>query len=283
MKKQVRKEPADESFEMTFIGLMLLLLCFMVIMVSLAQLEGPRFRKAIGSVKGALSMLSEASGTSMLADEGPGVLPHKGGVGSGDPAMRGESLEQLKSNLKEMAGENLDGMIHVEDTGSRLNLTLGSLVLFDRGDARFRAEADPILREVGNFLADWPGQVKVIGYTCDLPIRTARFPSNWDLSVARAVAVVRYLSDGYVEGRRLRAIGVGESRPLVSNDREDHRAMNRRVEILLEYGDEGLSGEETETAWEVEGTRIPIHPQRGIRTMEGQPVDRSRKTEGARG
>jgi chemotaxis protein MotB len=238
VKKKNRIEPADESFEQTFIALMLLLLCFMVIMVSLAQLEGPRFRTAIGSVKGALSMLSEASGSSMIQDKGPGVLPEKGGVGAGDATVRGEQVEQLKHSLEAMSGEEPEGMIRVTDTGSGLELTLGSLVLFERGRADLKDEAGPILQEIGDFLSAWPGRIKVVGHTCDLPIHTSRFPSNWDLSIARAVAVVHRLVQAGVPGDRLVAIGMGESRPLFPNDVEEHRALNRRVEILLEYAEE---------------------------------------------
>ncbi len=281
MKRKQQTEPADESFEQTFIALMLLLLCFMVIMVSLAQLEGPRFRKAIGSVKGALSMLPETAGSSMFQEAGPGVLPSKGGVGVGDPSMRGRELEELKSDLEEMMGEGLEGMLRVEDTGSRLELTLGSLVLFNLGEEKVRAEADPILGEVGRFLEDWPGQVKVIGHTCNLPIRTSRYPSNWDLSIARAVSVVRFLSRHNIEGARLLAMGMGESRPLAENDTEEHRAMNRRVEILLEYGDEHLTGEPTETAWGV--SRLQDAPSQHPADSENSRRVSGRKVGGGKG
>jgi len=281
VKRKQQTEPADESFEQTFIALMLLLLCFMVIMVSLAQLEGPRFRKAIGSVKGALSMLPETAGSSMFQEAGPGVLPSKGGVGVGDPSMRGRELEELKSDLEEMMGEGLEGMLRVEDTGSRLELTLGSLVLFNLGEEKVRAEADPILGEVGRFLEDWPGQVKVIGHTCNLPIRTSRYPSNWDLSIARAVSVVRFLSRHNIEGARLLAMGMGESRPLAENDTEEHRAMNRRVEILLEYGDEHLTGEPTETAWGV--SRLQDAPSQHTADSENSRRVSGRKVGGGKG
>jgi len=281
VKRKQQTEPADESFEQTFIALMLLLLCFMVIMVSLAQLEGPRFRKAIGSVKGALSMLPETAGSSMFQEAGPGVLPSKGGVGVGDPSMRGRELEELKSDLEEMMGEGLEGMLRVEDTGSRLELTLGSLVLFNLGEEKVRAEADPILGEVGRFLEDWPGQVKVIGHTCNLPIRTSRYPSNWDLSIARAVSVVRFLSRHNIEGARLLAMGMGESRPLAENDTEEHRAMNRRVEILLEYGDEHLTGEPTETAWGV--SRLQDAPSQHPADSENSRRVSGRKVGGGKG
>jgi len=233
-KRKQRIKPADESFEQTFIALMLLLLCFMVIMVSLAQLEGPRFRRAIGSVRGALSMLPEAGGSGAVQTGGAGLLRHRGGVGASEEKTWWEHVEELETSLSERLTEDLEGMVQVEATDSGFHLTLGSLVLFDRGRAGLRLEAEPILDEVSRFLWDWGGEIHVIGHTCDLPVRTARFPSNWDLSVARAVAVARRLEAGGVGGERLVVIGMGDSRPVRPNDREDHRALNRRVEIVLE-------------------------------------------------
>ncbi|MCK4546791.1 MAG: OmpA family protein [Candidatus Eisenbacteria sp.] len=229
MKKKQQKLPADESFETTYIALMLLLFCFMVILVSMAQMEGPRFRKAIGSVRGALSMLPEVSGTSMISSGGPGVLM---AAGSADREKR---AEELREALEEMLGDSPEGMVEVEVCESGFALTLGSLVLFERGDARLKPEAVPILGEIGEFLMDWPGAIRVVGHTCNLPIRTAVYPSNWDLSIVRAAEVIRYLEKSGLEGRRMVAVGMGSSGPVVPNDTEENRVFNRRVEILLEY------------------------------------------------
>jgi chemotaxis protein MotB len=243
-KKQIL--PADESFEMTFIALMLLLFCFMVIMVSLAQLEGPRFRRAIGSVRGALSMLAEAGGTSMVGDGGPGVLPARGNRGGLAEYLK--QVEELETSLERLMGEDTpEGMVRVEATESGLMLSLGSLALFDKGGADLTSEARPVLAAVADFLVEWPGEIEVTGHTCDLPIHTEMFPSNWDLSIARAIAVVRFFRDQGIEGERLLAIGRGESQPIVANDVEENRALNRRVEIGLEFDDDWFWEEGTET------------------------------------
>jgi chemotaxis protein MotB len=246
MGKRKQVLPADETFEMTFIALMLLLFCFMVIMVSLAQLEGPRFRKAIGSVRGALSMLAEAGGTSMVGEGGPGVLPARGNRGGIQEFQR--MAERLESSIGDMLGEDTpEGMVQVEVTESGLILSLGSLALFRKGGADLTAEARPVLEAVADFLMEWPGMIEVTGHTCDLPIHTELFPSNWDLAIARAVAVVRYFRYQGIDGERLLAIGRAESQPVVANDTEEHRALNRRVEIGLEFEEECLWDEDTGT------------------------------------
>lgn len=235
-RKKQKGEPANESFEMTYIALMLLLLCFMVIMVSLAQLEGPRFRRAIGSVKGALAMLTAVSGRNVVPGEGEGILTEKGGGGmiAVEVPDYEELLERLLVSLRATVGEDLEDMVQVEVTETGFSLTLGSLVLFGRGQAALKPEARPVLDEVAALLSDWGGRIEVTGHTCDLPIHTAMYPSNWDLSVARAVEVVRYLNEAGVDGRRLMAVGRGETFPLYPNETESLRALNRRVEIVWE-------------------------------------------------
>lgn len=224
-KKKERLEPADESQETTFIALMLLLLCFMVIMVSLAQMEGPRFRKAIGSVHGAFSMLSTGSGQSIMETGGPGILPVKA-------QNRTEEAVELKNRIDEILGDDLQGLFQVDLTEDGFRLTLGSLVLFDMGRAMLKPGASPVLDEVVGFLQEWSGGTTVVGHTCDLPIHTVLYPSNWDLSMARAVEVVRYLQSRGLDPTRLSAMGKADSAPIAPND-DEHREMNRRVEIIL--------------------------------------------------
>lgn len=226
-KENPRKEPADESQEMTFISLMLLLFCFMVIMVSLAQVEGPRFRSAIGSVRGAFSLLRTASETSFVSEAGPGVLRHSRGD------IRREA-ERLRMALESLLGEDAAGLVRIEETEPGFSLTLGSLVLFDPGSARLKADAEPVMEEVARFLGDWPGGIRVVGHTDDLPISTASYPSNWELSMARAVDIVRYFERAGLDGGRLVAEGRSSTKPIVPNDSPERRAMNRRVEINLD-------------------------------------------------
>ena len=225
-KKKEKLEAADESQETTFIALMLLLLCFMVILVSLAQMEGPRFRKAIGSVHGAFSMLTSQSGQPAMIDGGPGVLP----ASSRDLS---EDALNLKRKIDTLLDEDMRSLFRVDLTEDGVRLTLGSLVLFDLGRAMLKPGASPVLDEVVYFLKEWTGSTTVVGHTCDLPIHTVLYPSNWDLSMSRAVEVVRYLESRGIEPSQLAAMGKADSSPIAPND-EEHREMNRRVEIILE-------------------------------------------------
>ena len=115
-----------------------------------------------------------------------------------------------------------------------LIMRLADHALFDIGIADLSMEAWPLLEKIGILIAKTEYYVRIEGHTDNLPIHTERFPSNWELSTARAVNVLRYFIENHdVPSQRLSAVGFGEFQPLVSNDTLEHRAKNRRVEIIF--------------------------------------------------
>jgi chemotaxis protein MotB len=108
-------------------------------------------------------------------------------------------------------------------------------LLFPSGQATLIAQALPLLKEIGELLnLDQTHPVAVEGNTDNVPIRSATFPSNWELSTARASTVVRTLITGGVSAQRLSASGYADLRPIASNATAGGRARNRRVEIVLQ-------------------------------------------------
>lgn len=126
------------------------------------------------------------------------------------------------------------GDLEVEIEGGRVLLVLENDVLFEPGQSTVKGAGKRVLRAVGEKLAGMDDlELQVAGHTDDTPIHTDRFPSNWELSTARAVEVVRLLVDHGVEPSRLSAAGYGEHRPTAANDDDAGRAENRRIEIAL--------------------------------------------------
>ena len=126
-------------------------------------------------------------------------------------------------------------LVAVADRSDRSVVTILGDGLFAPGDATVRADYQGVLARIATALTRVPGQIDVIGHTDTLPIRTLRFPSNWELSRARAVSVTKVLESGGVSRDRIRADGLGDTQPLpdASNDTPQGRARNRRVEITL--------------------------------------------------
>jgi chemotaxis protein MotB len=114
-------------------------------------------------------------------------------------------------------------------------LTLPDTVLFRAGEAVLRPEARPFIQAISDVLIELDRHVRVEGHTDSVPISTVQFPSNWELSATRAVTIVRTLSEQYgLQADHLTAAGHADSRPLVDNLTPEHRAKNRRVEIVVQ-------------------------------------------------
>ena len=123
--------------------------------------------------------------------------------------------------------------VEVADANGAVTIVLRADELFASGSARLHADLEPVVLRVAEALDRVPGVVLVAGHTDDVPIRTARFPSNWELSAERAQSVAALMASRIRGAGRLRAEGLADSQPLAPNDTPAHRAQNRRVTIVL--------------------------------------------------
>ncbi|MEA3639774.1 MAG: OmpA family protein [Lamprobacter sp.] len=155
-----------------------------------------------------------------------GLLPQHSGLLPQDQAIQTLEQQQFKGM------EGVDGVSIAEGQGG-ITLRLDNSLLFASGEAELTAKGQEVIGSLVPTLEAFDGQVSVEGHTDNVPISTARFPSNWELSTSRAIAVLRYLIQSGIPEGRLRAIGYADTQPLESNDSAAGRATNRRVELLL--------------------------------------------------
>jgi chemotaxis protein MotB len=148
-------------------------------------------------------------------------------------ALKG-TYDKLQEKMKE---EIARGDIQLSESGGKLRVGLVDKILFDSGEARVSKRGEGVLARVGAVVAVIDRQIQVVGHTDNAPIHDklkAQFPTNWELSAARATNVVRFLAEkGGVPPQRLLASGYGEYQPIASNRTGGGRARNRRIEILL--------------------------------------------------
>lgn len=166
-------------------------------------------------------------------------------------AEKESELDRLHSAqnelLSELQQEIADKQVQVEQIRDQLRVEMVDEVLFDSGQAALKPEGIEILGKVAGVLKKTEGRsIEVQGHTDDVPIRGAlaeRYPTNWELSAARATGVVRFLQDeGGVDPAALSAAARSEYQPRASNETDEGRRQNRRIEILL--GPEGSAGPE---------------------------------------
>jgi len=129
-----------------------------------------------------------------------------------------------------------NGLLNINQSGDRIEIEMKARMLFSSGEARLSRAALRALREMSKTLARIPSHLQIEGHTDNVPISTAAYPSNWELSAARAASVVHFLARSGIEPWRMSAVGLGEHRPIAENGEEKGRAANRRVTIVVLTG-----------------------------------------------
>ena len=227
----------------TFADLMSLLLTFFVLLLSFSNMEVVKFKTAIGSIQDALGLRSELD----ISDQPRGetlmeAFDPKEGRQENEASARHEEVQEALRQMLEETGARDKGETRVSKHGVILRLS-GDL-MFDSGEARISERAREVLDGLAEYIANVDRGVDVIGHTDDIPINTAAYPSNWELSAARAGHAVRYLVEKGVDPGRLRAIGQASFVPIAANDSPENRASNRRVEFIFTELPETLDDEE---------------------------------------
>ncbi len=155
-----------------------------------------------------------------------------------EPIIKGQHgsdpLSELADRIeKEMARLIDEDLIAVRRSDRNVEIELKSNIIFPSGGVDLTPEARNIVQKIGTILRHFPNDIRVEGYTDDTPVQGGRFPSNWELSAARAAAVVRELIATGVFPHHLQATGFAQYRPVADNDTPEGRMLNRRVKIVV--------------------------------------------------
>jgi chemotaxis protein MotB len=221
---------SSERWLLTYADMITLLMAFFIMMYSMSVMNLAKFNQVAFSIR---------SGFGGALKGGQHLLKHepRTHIQSKHPsaATAENKLRDAKQRLANYAiMNNMQDTIIISNDKRGLVVSIAvDGLLFDAGSAQLRASAVPVLKEVAGSLKVIENEIMVEGHTCTLPIATKVYPSNWELSAARASSVVRFFQKLGVSGERLLAVGYGESRPRVPNDTARHRAMNRRVNIVI--------------------------------------------------
>lgn len=210
-------ESKDPVWLTTFADSMSLLLTFFVLLFSSVTLEEVKIRAMLGSLKGSLGIMEKAKDSV--------VSP---------PSVLVSPRESMVTELGEfISSQGLDSYVEVETLLEGIRINMRSPVFFDLGRAELKREIMPLLDKIAALLKNVPNEMDIEGHTDNLPIQTSRFPSNWELSTARAISVAKHLIELGILPFRIGVAGYADSRPLYPNDTPQHRALNRRVEVLI--------------------------------------------------
>jgi chemotaxis protein MotB len=226
MARRRRNEDSEnlDRWLLTYADLITLLLAFFIVMYSMSQIDAKKF----GKMSEALSGVLKGGTVAIKKGDEAGSLPGHGVLDIGHLRSLGNKLEAT------LAHHDKAKEISVEVNERGLVIHVMEKAIFKEGSAILDDKAKETLNLVAQHIAGMDNHVRVEGHTDNRSINNARFPSNWELSSARATEVVRYLSEQHnLKSNRLSALGYGEFRPIAPNNSEQNRAKNRRVDIIV--------------------------------------------------
>ncbi len=252
-KKEKKKAPEEEeeaeehecpegspAWVMTFADLVTLLMVFFILLFAMGSIEDEKWRQIKSSLRDALGQeeIPEAG-----VREGLDVIKEnkldEATIHAIDEvgAMVAKEVEEIASEVEEFVFKNkLAGKVDVSADERGAVITLSDTVMFPPGKSRMTYTGDEIIKQVFDILKQFSYQVKIEGHTDNAPIRTERFPSNWELSAARAAEVARKLVRAGFNPTQLSIEAFAQYRPKVPNDSREGRATNRRIEIVYQRG-----------------------------------------------
>lgn len=219
----------------TFNDLVTLLMVFFVLLFTMGSVDTKAMEEFKNALQSGLGIMGEGSFVSIEVrnsrqDLGNAALLRQAD-GEVEPVDDQQEAAPIDEALETFAAEP---GINVSYSNQGAHITFEDFLLFDFGKADINSGGLAFLDKMAVLMQKIPYPVRVEGHTDNVPIHTARFPSNWELSIARAVSVVKYFAEsGKINPQRLSAVGYGETRPLVPNDTPANRTRNRRVEIVL--------------------------------------------------
>ncbi|MDO3382570.1 flagellar motor protein MotD [Gilvimarinus algae] len=220
-----------ERWLVSYADFITLLFAFFVVMYSISQVNESKYRVLSDTLVEAFRPAARTANPIQVGS--PAVTSETSVIKLDKPQSQG-NLGVLEKTFRDEFDELVDDeLMRISSNELWLQIELRDSILFDSGSAQASDTAREIFSKVADILESTDNPVQIEGFTDNLPIRTDRYPSNWELSSARASAIVKWMVAEGVDPSRLAAVGYGEHQPLAPNTTAEGRAQNRRVAIMI--------------------------------------------------
>jgi len=229
----------------TFSDMTTLLLTFFVMIVSMSEVEVKKFKEALSYFQGRTGVLTHDA-----------ITPRPQRPTIEESAEKAEAMEdKYEAIMVYLQKKDLTSKVQVNLREEGVHVLISDSVMFKSGDAVLLEPSKDLLRMIAGVIDGRVSSVVVEGHTDNRPIRTGTYPSNWELSAARAASVVRFMLEqpGALIPAHYSAVGYGEFQPIASNSSSSGRAKNRRVEILFSW-----------ESWQTKQLNTPPKPAKAL-------------------
>lgn len=237
-RKEDHEEHHDERWLVSYADFITLLMVLFVVLYSMGQVNVEKYKQLAESMRTAFSLggpsqivdsqINQAGGTSEDGSSKPIVVP---GIPEG-PTQSEEVAGQLTAML---SSQNLGNEVSVQTNIEGVLISLSERLIFKNDQTDLPPEALQVLNTIVEMLRPIDNKVRLVGHTNNTPSTNPLYPDNWELSLARATSVARYLISAGIAPERLIISGQGEYAPVFPNDTEEHKELNARVEIIIIY------------------------------------------------
>ncbi|MDZ7729039.1 MAG: OmpA family protein [Dehalococcoidia bacterium] len=228
-RKEEEAQPENhERWIVSYADMLTLLFALFVVLYTMGDPNPQKLEQVRTSLDRAfqIGVLTSSDGASPIFEGGGGLTPSINEIREND-------IADIAETLKPFSGLGSDG-VQVRSDGQSITVSLADNMLFASGSAALEPDSREVLDEVATLLGAMPNNVRVEGHTDNVPVNHPDYPTNWELSSARANTVVRFLVDeGGIEADRLSAAAFADTQPLASNDTPEGRALNRRADIVI--------------------------------------------------
>ncbi|MDH1261717.1 MULTISPECIES: flagellar motor protein MotD [unclassified Pseudomonas] len=224
-----------ERWLVSYADFITLLFAFFVVMYSISSINEGKYKILSETLTGVFNQPDRSIKPIPVGDERPRTTePDRSMVDEDLTQMSADNLQSIADSVSQAFGDLIESdQLKVRGNELWIEIELSSSLLFPSGDALPDDAAFEIIEKVAKILAPYENPVHVEGFTDNLPIRTAQYPTNWELSAARAASIVRMLAMDGVDPGRLAAVGYGEFQPVADNATAEGRARNRRVVLVI--------------------------------------------------
>lgn len=251
-KKQAhQEEEAGEAWLLPYSDLMTLLLAVFIVLFAVSKIDARKAQQMSEVFSGTMMDKSYAAGADSRGDGNGG---NGQGQGQGSTQISSPSNAESQNDLEGFFGEvemkkledlknEIDTKLHTDGMDQSVStkidmrglvVRLNNAIFFDSGSAEIKQQSEDTLIGVANLLNTTDNYIRIEGHTDNVPVRHSGYSSNWELSTARAVNVVKlFINQGNFSPEKLMAVGYGEFKPVADNSTEEGRAKNRRIDIIV--------------------------------------------------
>ncbi len=244
-----RRHEEHENLErwlISYADFITLLFAFFVVMYAVSSINEGKYRVLSDTLVSAFNTQPKSLQPIQVGMDGmqgdPAAINKPERLSGGKPSViemlrqtaQSDALARIATDFESALAPLInEDLIKVTKNDLWVEIEINTSILFDSGSARLSAQSQPVLASIAGILQRYPNHLQVEGFTDNLPISTEVFPSNWELSAARAASVVHLFMTNGVQPERMAAIGYGEYRPVADNATADGRQQNRRVSVVV--------------------------------------------------